>query len=263
MSRGKKILDLLQKPSCGLGDQENERLYTSTDENQSSPSQTSNIPHKKSPSSNRRIFDNQDKSNSYHSLNNISDIAPETESQINRGESKKIIKVLQDIDLNSPMLDTLFSKQSISESTKADDQKLYGKNENDDEANGYYSDEEPFSPDYSEYVPDSDEFGSDSENDTSKIIISTFNSASDSSGEIVTVDHSKKKRNSNMLSESEMCEIDTNSMNPIPKFTSPQRIKTAPKPPEVISSDIKQNKKKNGQNSNVYQIYVISVRHQF
>ncbi|KAG5870488.1 hypothetical protein JTB14_029636 [Gonioctena quinquepunctata] len=94
MSRGKKILDLLQKPSCGL------------------------------------------------------DIAPETESQINRGESKKIIKVLQDIDLNSPMLDTLFSKQSISESTKADDQKLYGKNENDDEANGYYSDEEPFSPDY-------------------------------------------------------------------------------------------------------------------
>ncbi|KAG5884923.1 hypothetical protein JTB14_001881 [Gonioctena quinquepunctata] len=47
-----------------------------------------------------------------------------------------------------------------------------------------------------------------------------------------------------MLSESEMCEIDTNSMNPIPKFTSPQRIKTAPKPPEVISSDIKQNKKK-------------------
>ncbi|KAG5895492.1 hypothetical protein JTB14_011190 [Gonioctena quinquepunctata] len=174
MSRGKKILDLLQKPSCGL------------------------------------------------------DIAPETESQINRDESKKIIKVLQDIDLNSPMLDTLFSKQSISESTKADDQKLYGKNENDDEANGYYSDEEPFSPDYSEYVPDSDEFGSDSENDTSKIIISTFNSASDSSGEIVTVDHSKKKRNSNMLSESEMCEIDTNSMNPIPKFTSPRESKQLP-----------------------------------
>ncbi|KAG5861796.1 hypothetical protein JTB14_030704 [Gonioctena quinquepunctata] len=67
------------------GDQENERLYTSTDENQSSPSQTSNILTQKSPSSNRRIFDNQDKSNSYHSLNNISDIAPETESQINRG----------------------------------------------------------------------------------------------------------------------------------------------------------------------------------
>lgn len=135
------------------------------------------------------------------------------------------------------MIDDFFTKQTTAESTKADEQMVYDKNEND--ANKYYSDQETFSSDHSEYVPDSDEFGSDSENDTCNIKMSAFNSESNDSEKFVPIDHSKKNSKSNPH-KLKFCETDTHSLNSNLKFTASQEIKTALESPQSFFCDIMQ-----------------------
>nr|XP_023022343.1 uncharacterized protein LOC111510643 [Leptinotarsa decemlineata] len=178
MSRGKKILEQLRKlsePSCILDDRENQQIYV--DNNMFHLSQNCPTSENLSVPLPSRFINNRLDYNKVPPMCDNSNIVlgNEYESQVKTVNDSQNIIVLQNVVLNSTSFETLPTMSHIAKKT-------HGKNENADILTDLYSElEEHFNSDQSEYVPDTDEFSSDSYSSTQNIRISKFNKNSDSS----------------------------------------------------------------------------------